>query len=188
MNEWQKDLSKSANIFVGQIAPLFLKAYGGKLLHMETIKDSNFAKKFDQLSGIDAWHIYKSNIRGIASRVQWGNPDNDKYPYETFTIRYLRDSGTRTEFAKRKQAINSSGGWIYPHLTIQAYTDNDYNLLSFAVAPTATIINVINADNFSNYNRTGNAIFAIVDWSKDICEVIFKNDKFIHLLPKPLRI
>jgi hypothetical protein len=50
-------------------------------------------------------------------RVQWGKN------YRTFTIRYKRKSGSETEFSKRIKAINGDQGFLFPHLTVQAYLD-----------------------------------------------------------------
>jgi hypothetical protein len=49
--------------------------------------------------------------------VQWGNARN------TFTIRYKRASGAKTEYQKRSEAILNNKGYLYPYLTIQAYLD-----------------------------------------------------------------
>jgi hypothetical protein len=47
------------------------------------------------------------------SRIQTG------VNYKTFTIRNKRKSGARTEYEKRKIAIEK--GYLYPYLTVQAY-------------------------------------------------------------------
>jgi hypothetical protein len=119
--DWQKDLDWSANAFSSLIWPVLSEIIGGELIHVEQITEISFAKDFDQLSGIDAWHIIKDKaIRGIASRVQ-ECPLQFK-PYNTFTIRKERNNSKYpTDYEKRKKAINSNKGWLYPHLTIQAY-------------------------------------------------------------------
>ena len=88
----------------------------GDLVNIET-NDSQLANMFDQYSGVDAFQIINKQLRGVAIRVQWGNAWN------TFTIRFKRSSGTKTEYQKRCEAIFTDVGYLYPYLTIQAYLD-----------------------------------------------------------------
>jgi hypothetical protein len=88
----------------------------GDLINIET-DDTKLADMFDQYSGIDAFQIVNKQLRGVAIRVQWGND------WGTFTIRYKRKSGAKTEYQKRSEAIFSDKGYLYPYLTIQAYLD-----------------------------------------------------------------
>ncbi len=184
---WKDDLEWSARVFTQQIWPIMRLVYhDSELIHIETIKDSELAKKFDQLSGIDAWQIHNdTNIRGIASRVQkppkWSS---NGYPYNTFTIRKSRDTGTKTEYEKRLYAINSSDGWIYPYLTVQAYVNAKGRLLSFATARTVEVIQAITEGRCLE-NRTNNAEFYAVEWSADLCEIIYQGDKITSQLLLP---
>lgn len=88
----------------------------GDIVDIET-SDSQLAKLFDQYSGIDAIQIINQQLRAVAIRVQWGNA------WDTFTIRYKRSSGAKTEYQKRADAVLSDKGYLYPYLTIQAYLD-----------------------------------------------------------------
>ena len=94
---------------------------GGQLRLVEAVADKDFKDELDLLAGIDAWQVQyaPSAIRGIASRVQWGEARR------TFTIRTRSVGGGETEFEKRIRAIeNVDNGHLFPHLTIQAYLDN----------------------------------------------------------------
>lgn len=88
----------------------------GDLIDIET-KDTHLAKMFDQYAGIDAIQVVNNQLRAVAIRVQWGKS------WDTFTIRYKRKSGTKTEYQKRAEAILNDRGYLYPYLTIQAYLD-----------------------------------------------------------------
>lgn len=121
--------------------------------------DNEIAKMFDVYCGIDA--VYKDfhGIRGIASRIQKGKA------WDTFTIRHERESGAKTEYEKRKYAIENN--YFYPYLTLQAYV-NDGKLLSMALAKTTDIFDMIEK-GFSEKQRTGNgqigqATFYVVRW------------------------
>lgn len=101
-------------------------------------------------------------VRGIAARVQLINKS-----YDSFTVRDVKDSGAETELSKRARAIRSDGGWIYPHLTVQAYISDDGNrdeLLSFAVARTEDVVSY--ALKWGVSERVSNAFFRVVYWDK----------------------
>lgn len=179
MNEQvARDLSRSANVFTNKIVPILEQIYkNSRYICLETI-NQEFAKDFDIRAGIDAWQIIDDKIRGIGSRIQHGTP-SDKYPYDTFTIRLFRDSGRKTEYEKRKEVINSNEGWIYPYFTLHAYTDEDDNLLQFALAETTDLIDIINNKEHKE-RRTKNATFGYIEWSKDLCIFTYKNGRIIH--------
>jgi hypothetical protein len=161
MQKWQVDLSKSAEDFQKLVFPKINQLLGGgRASLVEEVSQSAFAKDLDRLAGIDVWHIKDdSGMRGIASRIQWGDR-----AFDTFTIRKSRDTGAKTEFAKRKEAIES-GQWLYPDLTIQAYISMDRTkLLSCGIAKTRDIIEMIDS-GFAGTNRTDNASFYYLDWS-----------------------
>ena len=95
---------------------------GGDIRRVEGTTSTEMEQNLDMLAGVDAWQVCSARgvMRGIASRVQ----DLD---YDTFTIRYKRDSGAETEYAKRQRAIHDiDGGWLLPHLTVQAYYHHGY--------------------------------------------------------------
>lgn len=115
----KRDLSDSAYDFKRLVWPEGrLWIGGGELIHVESVTDSEFAKRLDILAGIDAWQaIQDKGIRGIASRIQWYK---DKY-YRSLTIRAERKSGAETELPKRLRAIKTGNGWLIPEYTFQGY-------------------------------------------------------------------
>lgn len=111
---------------------------GGKLISVESVTASPFAKKLDTLAGIDAWQVSNEMmLRGIASRVQY---EPDVYP--TFTIRASLPSGYNTELQKRLKAIEElQRGWLFPTLTIQAYLSEDHTrFIQAAIVKTKELI------------------------------------------------
>ena len=125
-------------------------------------------------------------IRGIASRIQ-ARPrgDSGAFPYNTFTVRKSRDSGTRTEYVKRREAIADNEGYLYPHFTIQAYVEKwvEGPLLSLGIARTSDIIYKIEAwqidgcpvrdDIYVRGNKDGQSDFYVLEWTPDIIKYQF---------------
>jgi len=105
---------------------------------VEAVAETNFKDQLDLLAGVDAWQIQSnpSAIRGLASRVQCGEPR------KTFTIRTRSKGGGETQLEKRARAIaNQAKGHLYPHLTVQAYLhEKKGNLLCAAVITTQDLI------------------------------------------------
>lgn len=158
----------------------------GRLVHVEAITRSDFARDLDAGAGIDAWHVVDNvGIRGIASRVQ--ECPSNRRPYNTFTIRRSRDSGTKTEYEKRKQALESENGWLYPHLTVQAYITSkaEGTLRTVGVAKTRDVIDAITnwlATGKPRYTsvyvqRTSNATFYVVRWTADLMQYVFDAER-----------
>lgn len=188
--DWRDDLEKSRNIFEKvvwpKIAPL---CGGGDLIHLEG-SDHQTDRDLDIFAGIDGYqrHIDKG-LRGIASRVQPIWPL--RRPWNTFTIRYARDSGTLTEYEKRLTAIESTGnGWLYAHLTVQAYIrTGTAALLSVAVVKTCDLFLHLKTCDFEHnpsrgsqcyLDRTGlhgagGAVFVVAPWAHlKICGIKLK--------------
>jgi hypothetical protein len=175
--EVRRDLSRSAAAFSQLVWPLISeRCGGGEIVQVESETD---AKTLDVMAGIDAWQVVPKLgvMRGIASRVQWGSKSS-RFPYNTFTIRYNRPSGHTTEFAKRLQAIEAADkGWLYPHLTIQAYLDGD-TVLSVGVVRTADLFAFAEENRRTpsrdtvyfqnNFDHSSN--FLVVPWEKGLCE------------------
>lgn len=158
----ESDMKWSSKLFVTQVWPLCQKACGGgELMRMEGRPDVELAQTLDMMAGIDGWQLHADGMRGIASRVQAGEKD-----WSTFTIRMKRDSGATTEFEKRLIAINGERGWIYPHLTIQAYAKTqDGPIISVGIALTKDLIDYIQK-NHAYEKRTDNATFAVCSWDR----------------------
>ena len=133
----RRDLSWSAAAFLSLVWPVVSKGCGGgELVPVENATDDDMAAQLDMLAGIDAWQMHsEKGLRGIASRVQEGKA------WDTFTIRYARANGQETEYAKRIRALDEvEQGWLYPHLTIQAYVNDEHSeLLSCAVVRTCDL-------------------------------------------------
>lgn len=113
---------------------------GGDLIPVETVRQSDFARVLDTLGGIDAWQQTPKWIRGVASRVQFGDRD-----WATHTVRCRIGSGGETELHKRLRHSRNPGV-VGPHLTMQAYVDDRTPpgvLLSVGVVRTRDLIDVV---------------------------------------------
>lgn len=165
-------LSDSARDFLNVVWPKIkeLSWLDGELAPVEATTIKEWANKLDTLSGIDAWYIKKnSGLSGIASRVQWKPEQSQKYPYNTFNIRYKKPSGAKTEYQKRIEAINSDGELLYPYWTCHAYLcDKEFGpILSMALARTVDVIEACSLGiGFERINPTDGTTFINVPWRK----------------------
>ncbi|MBU1289908.1 hypothetical protein KKG85_01550 [Patescibacteria group bacterium] len=102
-------------------------------------------------------------MRGIASRVQFGNTD-----WKSFTVRYKRSSGATTEYEKRKLAIYGDRGLLYPYLTVQAYVKENNEFMSAGVIKTKDLFNCLDDPKLYEIrkNKSDGNIFRFVRWSK----------------------
>ncbi len=80
-------------------------------------KVGTIPKWLDQCAGIDMIGKENGQLITIASRIQWD------INYKTFTIRFQRTSGAKTEFGKRIEAIEK--GYEYPIYQMQAYMNKE---------------------------------------------------------------
>lgn len=114
---------------------------------------SEIAKLLDVYGGCDLLLLDKRNsaVEGIASRIQFAEKS-----FDTFTIRLERDSGTITEYEKRKRAMAS--GAIYPKFTFQAYVSKDMQLLSMAIIRTVDLYKFVE-ENQQTVKHTGEEQF-----------------------------
>lgn len=157
-----KDLKESSKRFVNVVQPKLKDVLKGEFNIVEGVTIEEMAKILDTLAGIDVWHIDSlRGIRGIASRIQPSNKN-----WHTFTIRHKRKSGAMTEYQKRKYAIENN--YLYPYLTLQAYTTKDDKLIAYAMARTKDIFEMIDKGHYKTNNtgddQIGQASFFIVDW------------------------
>lgn len=163
--DFKTSLKRSSRQFKDVFQYDILNVLKGRFEIVEGITMEAMAKTLDTLGGIDAWHIHEQNgIRGVALRVQTG-PTN----WHTFTIRNKRDSGAKTEYEKRKYAIEHH--YLYPYLTIQAYFNQvDETPLAYAIARTQDIIEFIDRGlaikRHTGKDQIGQAEFYVVDWYK----------------------
>jgi hypothetical protein len=158
-----KDLQESSERFIKLIQPELKELLKGDFTVVEGVTIEEMSKLLDTLAGIDVWHIDKiRGIRGIASRIQ---PSG--YNWHTFTIRHERQSGATTEYEKRKHAIQKE--YLYPYLTVQAYTTKlGDKLIAYAIARTKDIIEMIDngwcKKNKTGKNQIGQASFFVINW------------------------
>ena len=154
-----------------EVAPVLISKWGGQFWSVESESDE-LKKHLDRDAGIDFYHRRsQGGLRALASRIQL--PDRKGRGYSTFTVRMRRDSGTKTEYAKRLDAIHSGG--VYPHWTVQGYvTDRTPRgrLIEFAICRTEVLIRKVEAMHFYN-RRTNNAEFAAIHWG-NWCEMIYR--------------
>jgi len=113
----------------------------------------------DRIAGIDCLIQKNGVLKGMATRVQWCTD-----AYNTFTIRYKRDTGNKTEYAKRTDQINTEGS-IYPFWMLQAYFSRTGNFMSVGIIETKKLYKYIedNMDKIEVRN-TENASFIVVRW------------------------
>jgi len=112
---------------------------GGDYYPVESAAGTLLTQDLDMYAGIDGFQkrLEKCVMRGIASRIQWGDRD-----WHTFTLRKSRSSKRDTEIPKRLwQLAHRHEGYLYPHITVQAYMNEQRtSLLSVAVAYTHELI------------------------------------------------
>jgi len=127
MNNVEIIMKESSSDFINLVFPMikhwdWLK--NTKIIPVETKIENELAKKFDVLAGIDYLQIISNRgIRGLASRVQWGEINAN---FKSFTIRKTtnRNTSNNTELKKRMDAIFNDSGLIYPYYVIQSYLLN----------------------------------------------------------------
>lgn len=148
MNSVERQIAKSADALRTLVWPAVSEWIGGgDLIPVETVRESDFARILDTLGGVDAWQKTDRWIRGVASRVQFGDRD-----WSSHTVRYRLPSGNETELHKRLR-YNAGRGVVGPHLTLQAYVDDTgptERLLSVAVARTADLLDALSREHVSD--------------------------------------
>jgi len=167
--EVEKDLKDSAYDFMRVVLPKIIDWMGGgEIIPIEQEVTERIYKIFDSLAGFDIIQIKdKEGIRGIASRVQWGWMDDFGCQNPTITIRKSRPSGIPTEYQKRKTAIESKAGLLFPYYQSQAYIApprRKGNLLYVCLVRTVDLYDYIAKFSKSIKTRTakdGNVFYAI---------------------------
>lgn len=171
----------------------------GSILSVEKEGDILY-EKLDQNAGIDYMHIHEYRMNGIAVRVQTIDDRRGGYtPYNTFTIRDARASGSETEYKKRLDQILN--GDIYPRYTLQGYITNNKNdpeFLSGSIMRTKDLyINAEYLDNEVNPQQGGKwwfkdnkgrysdgATFRVIPWQtmKSMEHEEYQDDKPIKII------
>ena len=163
-SEIRRDLTRSAQALADVVWPQISQPWfgGGEVVPVETATDVKIAKALDVFAGIDLWLLRKDGITPIASRVQF--PDGRSY--NTFTIRSWRKSGNDVELQRRLRALKEvQRGYLFPHVTIQAYVDNNSNRL-IAAACVLTKDLFEHVDEYDDVtNRDGQSGFKVAGWS-----------------------
>lgn len=159
-------MGRSATAFRDIVWPAVREHLGGAdAFAVEAVTDAEFAKQLDMVAGIDAWVIPGGRyVRGLASRVQWPRTG---LCYRTFTVRYAKANGARTEYAKRRQELVTVGA-ITPHYWCHAYLrPKDNGLLGAAVALTRDIITLVGEGvGYERHNPADGTSFWCVDWDE----------------------
>jgi hypothetical protein len=155
-NKWQTDLKDSIKAIEKIKYTVLPKIISGEIISIENT-DNEILIMFDQFSGIDLIRHNKHGLQGIASRVQFGTA------YNSFTIRYSRASGVKTEYEKRIYEIEN--GYFYPAFTMQSYfgNRNDLNLLSIAIIKTIDLYDIIETSDKVKTRKSDN-IFKFINW------------------------
>lgn len=164
-----QDMSDSIKI-LRQATPIvkqLLNFDEGEVIDVEN-QDNDACQHLDMSCGIDyLLHLKRQGItQGAAWRAQVEHPTLG--PFNSFTIRRERESGSMTEFEKRKISVKNNG--IYPYYTIQAFYDQKFkNLLSLGIAKTTDILECIDKglwdEDETGKNKVGQAKFYIVWWN-----------------------
>lgn len=160
---WHEDLEWSKWSFQNIIWPKLNEYLEGKLDPIEGSIGSRDLD-IDRQSGVDYWWVQAGSGRtAMSSRVQADNGHRE-FPYNTFTIRRSRTSGTKTEYQKLIEAREHRR--LYPALTVQGYVTDKYNgeLVSFGLAYTDKLLDFIEK-NPTAINRTDNADFYIIPFT-----------------------
>jgi hypothetical protein len=127
-NEVMRDMTDAARAFQELAWPAIAPHLdGGDYMSLENTK--GIAEFLDQTAGFDGLQIVNGMARGLAIRMQ-----PSERSWDTFTIRFLRQSGATTEFEKRNAAVTAKyGGWLSPVYTIHGYYEpTDFRLLAVA--------------------------------------------------------
>jgi len=156
----KSDMERSASAFLSIVWPV-ISVHNYKLIQMENVIDSNFAKDLDMRAGIDAWIKAPRGILGVATRIQIIEKGKD--PWDSYTIRHERDTGASTEYVKRWTAIKDD--FLYPQATVQAYLSSWKGpILSVGISLTRDIYKCIEEGQYDK-RRNVNANFIVVYWS-----------------------
>lgn len=164
---FRKDMSWATQAFQDNVWPQLAQYCGKGTLHVvegSTTKD--LCKRLDMNAGIDGFQELAdgTGMRGLAWRVQ-----RAICSYATFTIRYARESGAKTEYEKRKLALdNPQLGLVCPHITIHAYVDTGHNLVSAAIVYTRDLFEFID-------KHIGHAIERKHNWKRKNDPVFLKS-------------
>ena len=169
MQDRVKDDMRKSMKFVKVAQPILKELLnGGEIMAVEG-DDNEICKMLDMTCGTDYFHVYSDGglVWGVASRVQEYNPDTSSRPYNSFTVRKARDSGTVTEYEKRKKAIENGG--VYPYLTMQAYINSKtQEVETLAIVRTQDLMEFVESgwakERHTGAAQLGQAAFFVAYW------------------------
>lgn len=174
-NSWTIDSNNSNGSFNGVVKYLNLP---GQIISLEPQTGQYTSKSeawLDQYAGVDWLYKLPSNqLVGVAVRIQSVNVGNT--PYNSFTVRSERHTGTTTELAKRSEAIKD--GYLYPYYTVQCYvcSNDPTKVLSAAIIKTSDLYAYMVSPDTKHEVKTNHSDnnFKVVYWSKlDFCDYNF---------------
>lgn len=145
-----------------QAKPIIARLLNGGVTVPVEGDDNQVCKILDMTCGTDYIHVYAERglVVGVASRIQ----DMGKN-WRTFTVRKERDSGAKTEFEKRKYAIQKGG--IYPLLTMQGYVVNG-KIDGIAIVKTVDLMRYVDEGHatirHTGADQNGQASFFVCPW------------------------
>ena len=134
---------------------------GGKTIPVEG-DDNEVCRILDMTCGTDYIHVYADSglVVGVASRIQ----DMGRN-WRTFTVRKERESGSATEWEKRKTAIKRGG--IYPLLTMQGYVVGG-QISGLAIVKTVDLMLYVDEGHaitrHTGADQNGQASFFVCPW------------------------
>jgi hypothetical protein len=156
-------MEKTANAFQDICAPELKKILPYTFISIEKDTSVEALRMLDIEAGLDVLvNLHDEGVvRGMASRIQ---PDYKNW--KTFTVRKERSSGARTEYEKKRAALNNDG--LHPFYTMQAYTING-KLEGMAICHTKELFRLIHigccTELPTGKDQIGQAWFYIVNWS-----------------------
>ncbi len=155
-NNWKVD-NKASQSAIEKSRAVISKYILGDLYSVES-SDNEILLLLDKYAGIDLVVLKDGNIKGVASRVQWG------HNWDTFTIRSKRHTGTKTEYEKRVDAINN--GHLYPALTMQIYCNNRENndIQSMGIMKTIDLYELLDIKKELFKVRESDNVFHFIKW------------------------
>ena len=161
---------RTAMDYVRAAEPIIVKLLnGGRFMPVEG-SDDEVCRMLDTTCGTDYFQVYDHSglVWGVASRMQEINASLHR-PFNTFTVRKARESGVKTEYEKRRYAIEHNG--VYPFLTMQGYVDiQTGELLSLGIARTVDIMSCIDAGKaivrHTGTEQIGQAEFYVLPWDR----------------------
>ena len=165
-NHWGKDLSDSMKALSQDYVKDIIEKHliSGKIHSIEN-QENEILVKLDIKSGIDYIREDNNGLQGIAARVQW-YAGKGKYPFNTFTLRKKRYTGSKTEVEKRLHSIKN--GYFYPAFTLQAYFDDRINnrLLSIAAIRTEYLYKLTIEEPHRFFKQKSDNEFMVLPWDR----------------------